>query len=151
MANVKETAEAVKTAAAKTMEETVEAVRTVVEAASAKAEELKSEEAEIEEVPADEMKTERKRPGRKPGSKNKTTKAKEKAAVKKETAAPEVYVQFGASESSVQAAVEKIRTEYVAQGHRASSTKSLKVYLKPEDNAAYYVINDKVAGRVDLF
>ena len=48
MANVKETAEAVKTAAAKTMEETVEAVRTVVEAASAKAEELKSEEAEIE-------------------------------------------------------------------------------------------------------
>ena len=51
----------------------------------------------------------------------------------------------------MQAAVDRIKAEYVAQGHRASSIKSLKVYLKPEDNAAYYVINDKLAGRVDLF
>ena len=26
-----------------------------------------------------------------------------------------------------------------------------KVYLKPEDRAAYYVINDRFAGKVDLF
>ena len=32
-----------------------------------------------------------------------------------------------------------------------SSIKDLRVYLKPEDGAAYYVINEKVAGRVDLF
>ena len=39
----------------------------------------------------------------------------------------------------------------VADGHRASSIKSLQVYLKPEEFAAYYVINQKFAGRVDLF
>lgn len=146
MANAKDTVEAVKTAAAKKMEETVEAVKTAVEAVPAKIEEAKTEEA-----PAEEVKPERKRPGRKPGSKNKTTKAKEKAIEKKEAGTPEIYVQFGASESSVQAAVERIRAEYIAQGHRASSIKTLKIYLKPEDNAAYYVINEKVAGRVDLF
>lgn len=146
MANAKDTVEAVKTAAAKKMEETVEAVKTAVEAVPAKIEEAKTEEAPVQEV-----KPERKRPGRKPGSKNKTTKAKEKAIEKKETGTPEIYVQFGASESSVQAAVERIRAEYIAQGHRASSIKTLKIYLKPEDNAAYYVINEKVAGRVDLF
>ena len=143
MANAKDTVEAVTTAVAKKAEEAVEAGKTMVEAALAKAEEVKTEEA-----PAGEAKPEKKRPGRKPGSKNKTTKAKE--AAKKEAGIPEIYVQYGASESSVQAAVDKIREEYVGQGHRASSIKTLKVYLKPEDNAAYYVIK-KVAGRVDLF
>lgn len=146
MANAKDTVEAVKTAAEKKVEETAEAVRTVVETVAAKAEEAKAQ-----ETPAEEIKPEKKRPGRKPGSKNKTTKEREKLTAKKEASAPEIYVQFGASESSVQAAVDRIRAEYVAQGHRASSIKSLKVYLKPEDNAAYYVVNDKVAGRVDLF
>ena len=28
---------------------------------------------------------------------------------------------------------------------------SLKLYLKPEDRAAYFVINDRYAGKVDLF
>lgn len=158
MANVKETAEAVKTAAAKKVEETKAAVKTAAKAVEAKAEEVveevakveteKVEAAKAETAPVEEPKPERKRPGRKPGSKNKTTKAKE---AKKEAGEPEIYVQFGASESSVQAAVDKIKAEYVQQGHRASSIKSLKVYLKPEDNAAYYVINEKLAGRVDLF
>lgn len=146
MANAKDTVEAVKAAAEKKVEETAEAVRTVVEAVAAKAEDVKTEEA-----PAEETKPEKKRPGRKPGSKNKATKVTEKVTAKKEASTPEIYVQFGASESSVQAAVDRIKAEYVAQGHRASSIKSLKVYLKPEDNAAYYVINDKLAGRVDLF
>ena len=75
----------------------------------------------------------------------------QRKAAKKEEAAVEIYVQYGPGESSVQTVVEKIKAEYVEQGHRASSIKSLKVYLKPEDSAAYYVINDKVAGRVNLF
>jgi len=47
--------------------------------------------------------------------------------------------------------IEKAKNEFVAEGHRASSIKSLQVYLKPEEFAAYYVINQKFAGRVDLF
>ena len=159
MANVKGTTEVVKTVAAKKVEEAKEAVKTVAKAVEAKAEEVKAEakaaekaEEKVEkataapekkaEAPAKEAKP-AKKPGRKP--------AKEAKAAKKAAAEPKVYVQFGADESSVEAIVEKIKSDYVEQGHRASSIKDLRVYLKPEDGAAYYVINEKVAGRVDLF
>jgi HD superfamily phosphodiesterase len=78
----------------------------------------------------------------------KTTK-KEKAT--KEALVPEVYIQFAGTEAVVADVTEKVKTMYVNEGHRASSIKSLQVYLKPEENAAYYVINQKTAGRVDLF
>lgn len=162
MANVKATAETVKNVAAKKVEEVMEAVKPVAKAAEAKKEEVKKEEVKKEEVkkeaekaapakkeeaaPAKEVK-ETKKPGRKAGSKNKTTKA-----AKKEENVTEVYVQYGPNgEASVDAVVDRIKNEYVAQGHRASSIKSLKVYLKPEERSAYYVLNDKIQGRVDLF
>jgi hypothetical protein len=78
----------------------------------------------------------------------KTTK-KEKAV--KEALVPQVYVQFAGTEAEVSEVTEKVKAMYVSEGHRASSIKSLQVYLKPEENAAYYVINQKTAGRVDLF
>ena len=31
------------------------------------------------------------------------------------------------------------------------TVKELKLYVKPEDNACYYVANGEVEGRVDLF
>lgn len=164
MANAKETVTAAKNVAAKKVEETKAAVKTAAKAVETKAEEVKAEvkaeaekvaaaaktetaPAKKEEAPAVEEKAAEKKPGRKPGSKSKTT----KAAAKKEEAVTEVYVQFGPGESSVNAVIDKIKAEYVEQGHRASSIKTLNVYLKPEDRSAYYVINDKVAGRVDLF
>lgn len=47
--------------------------------------------------------------------------------------------------------IERAKEAFTADGHRASSIKSLKVYLKPEEYAAYYVINDTYAGKVNLF
>ncbi len=111
----------------------------------------------VEAVAAEPEETviQKKRPGRKPGSKNKPKDAaladKSAKGARKEVATPEIYVQYGADEASIQNIVEQITAEFVAQGHRASSIKGLKVYLKPEESAAYYVINEKVAGRVNLF
>jgi len=152
------TAKDVVAKAAKAVEDTKEVAMNFAKAVEAKteaiveeakAEAVKTEEAteEAAKTAADEgVKTGKKRPGRKPGSKNKVSKAG-----KKEELVPEIVVQFGAGEASVQAVVDKIKAEYVAQGHRVSSIKSLKVYLKPEEGAAYYVINDKIADKVDLF
>lgn len=39
---------------------------------------------------------------------------------------------------------------YVAEGHRASAIKKLTIYLKPEERKAYYVINEKATGDIDL-
>ena len=41
--------------------------------------------------------------------------------------------------------------QYVEEGHKESDIKSLKIYLKPEDASAYYVINDNNSGKVFLF
>lgn len=141
---VKEAVKAVETKAEQVKTEAVKAETAVAAAVKAEAEKLVS--AEQADVPEKEIKPERKKPGRKPGSKSKTTKPEKKVLTQ-----PEIFIQFGPGESSVDNVVERIRKEYVQQGHRVSSIKSLKVYLKPEDRSAYYVINDKVAGRVDLF
>ena len=166
MANVKSTTETAKNVAVKKAEETKEAVKTAVKAVETKAEAVKADVAKAEtkaaaavkaEKPAPAKKEEaaekevkvddKKKPGRKVGSKNKPAKPE-----KKEAAHPEVFVQYGPNgEASVEAVVERIKNEYVAQGHRLSSIKSLKVYVKPEERSAYYVINEKTQGRVDLF
>lgn len=80
----------------------------------------------------------------------KSTKTTAKKAVKEELK-PEVFIQYQGQEAVVADAIEKAKAEFVADGHRVSSIKSLQVYLKPEEYAAYYVINQKFAGRVDLF
>ena len=77
------------------------------------------------------------------------TKTAKKAA--KEELKPEVYIQYQGREGVVEDAIKKVTEQFVAEGHRASTIKSLQLYLKPEENAAYYVINQKIAGRVDLF
>ena len=78
----------------------------------------------------------------------KTTTAK--SAVKEEVK-PEVYIQFQGQEAVVEEVIEKAKKQFVEEGHRMSTIKTIQVYLKPEEYAAYYVINQKHAGRVDLF
>ncbi len=85
----------------------------------------------------------------KPVKEKKPSRAAKKAA--KEEAKPEIYVQYQGQEAVLAEVVEKAKNEFVAAGHRVSTIKSLRVYLKPEEFAAYYVINQKFAGRVDLF
>ena len=77
---------------------------------------------------------------------------KEKVAeVKAAAADPEVYVQYQGNESNLAVITERIKKQYVEEGHKESDIKSLKIYLKPEDASAYYVINDNNSGKVFLF
>ncbi len=67
---------------------------------------------------------------------------------------PEVFVEYtdnGEQTASVADIVAKIKEKYVAEGHRESSIKSLKVYMKPQEWKAYYVINNKIESHIDLF
>ena len=81
-----------------------------------------------------------------------TTKAAEAAEeVKAAAADPEVYVQYQGNESNLAVITERIKKQYVEEGHKESDIKSLKIYLKPEDASAYYVINDNNSGKVFLF
>ena len=64
--------------------------------------------------------------------------------------AERILVQFGAMEWNTEDLLARARDAYVADGHRASSIKSVSLYVKPEDMKAYYVINDKATGSIDL-
>ena len=52
-------------------------------------------------------------------------------------------------EVKLDALVEKAKEDFKA-AHKRTPIVSLKMYLKPEDNAVYYVINETSAGKVDL-
>lgn len=119
------------------------AVKTEVTAVKEAAKEVAKETKEVAKVEAPKAAAEKK-----PAAKAKKTTAKK--AVKEELK-PEVFIQYQNNEGIVADAVEKAKAAYVAEGHRVSSIKSLQIYLKPEEYAAYYVINQKFAGRVDLF
>jgi hypothetical protein len=45
--------------------------------------------------------------------------------------------------------VQDAKTAYKAAGNRAA-VRSLRVYIKPEDSAAYFVINDEFTGKIEL-
>lgn len=86
----------------------------------------------------------------KPAAKKTTTK---KAAAAKSAAKPVakkevVAVQFAGKEYNVDAVVEAAKADFKA--NNKGSLRSINVYIKPEDDAAYYVVNGKVQGKVDL-
>ena len=133
---VKESASEVKAAVT---EKTAAVKEAVEEKAAAKTETVKDTAAETKETA-------------KPAREKKPSRAAKKAAkAAKEELKPEVFIQYQGNEAIVADVIEKAKNEFIADGHRASSIKSLQVYLKPEEFAAYYVINQKFAGRVDLF
>lgn len=85
-------------------------------------------------------------------------KTNEKKAAPKKAATPKgakeketIYLQFGGKEIPTKdliAQAHKIWTKEL--GNKASAIKSLKLYLKPEECAAYYVFNDVVTGKIEL-
>ena len=71
-----------------------------------------------------------------------------KAAAKAETV---ITLEFGDYTAIMATVEEKVKAQFVAEGHKASSIKTLNIYVKPFENSAYYVVNGDVTGRVDLF
>ena len=94
---------------------------------------------ETAKAPVKETKKDQKAPAKKPRA--------PKAPVQK---TQKVFIQFGGMEWEVDSLLEQVKAAYVAQGHRASTIKHLALYVKPEEQKAYYVINGKESGSVDL-
>lgn len=108
------------------------------------AEEIKEK---VEEaVVAVEAVAEKKRPGRKKAE-GEAAVAKTRAPRAEKAVATEVFVQFGERETSVSAVVEAAKADFSM--NNSAAVKDLKLYIKPEDGMAYYVING-VEGKVAL-
>lgn len=84
------------------------------------------------------------------------TKADEKTNVEKvkeavDVTATEVILQYRNYEVNIDDVTERVKAHYVAKGNKPESIKNVQIYVKPEDFTAYYVINDREAGKVNLF
>lgn len=132
--------------AAKPAETVVEEVKEV----TAANEEVKAE----VNVPAEDVK-EDKASVKKAAPKAEKKAPAKKAAVKKESEENKVniYLQYGGKQFSEEEIIEKAKSAAAAESgmKRLSSIKSIEIYCKPEEHAAYYVANGgKVVGRIDL-
>ena len=104
--------------------------------------------AEVKEVKAEAKKAPAKKaPAKKAATTEKKAPAK-KAAAKAETV---ITLEFGDYTAVMSTVEEKVKAQIVAEGVKASAIKSLNIYVKPFENAAYYVVNGDVTGKVDLF
>lgn len=138
-------------------------------------EETVQEPAAEPEVAAEPVQEPPKKRGRKPGVKNKPKEVNEekverieksekpevketKAAKSAKAAKPakatenkiDIYVEFSGNQYKTEDIISSIQSNWMEEGHRLGSIKSLNVYIKPEAGKAYYVINDKNAGDVSL-
>lgn len=99
------------------------------------------EEKKVVEQPTEEPK----KKGRKPGTKNKV-KAEKAVADKTEN----IFVESAGYQFNTEEIVANVRAAWVAEGHRVSSIKKLNVYINMDERKAYYVINEKATGSVNL-
>ena len=74
-----------------------------------------------------------------------------KAAAKKAEANAEVFIQWLGKEIYAKDVVESIKKIWTEEmGRKESELEDLKVYIKPEDNGAHYVINGDITGFLGL-
>ena len=94
----------------------------------------------------------KKAPANKPAAKAKTAaksadkdvKAAKTAAATKET----VKLQFGSEEYDLAEIKKAVEADY--KGKFKGRVKSVEIYVKPEDRAAYYVVNSDFSDKIEL-
>ena len=99
-------------------------------------------------APAAEAKKETAKPAAKKPAAKKATTAKKAAAPAVKT---NIVLQYGDKNVTYDTIVTNAKNNYQYEmGGDVEAIKKLSVYVKPEENAAYYVVDDKVQGRIDL-
>ncbi len=80
-----------------------------------------------------------------------TDKARSKVeqATKRVVMKPQVYVQYAQKEVPTEELIQAAKAAYKEAGNR-TAIRSLAVYIKPEENMAYYVINEDFTGKIAL-
>ena len=140
---------AVKTAEVKAAEAKTTVKKTAKKAA-AKTETAKKavETAAVKAETKVEAKVEEAKETVKEAAKKTAVKTTAKKAVAKKEVKTETFIQYNDEQTDMDAVLKRVEADLKAQKVAA---KDIKLYIKPQDGACYYVADGKVAGRVDLF
>ena len=153
-----EPAKAAKTAAKAVKEEEKTAVKAEEKKEAAKAIEtkkdttkkLETKAAVLVDTPETEEKAAVKKSVKAPAKAEKKAPVK-KAASKKAELKTEMFLQFAGKEYTDKEIFDKIKYVWSkVLKNKVGDMKDVKIYLKPEESAAYYVINGDTTGKVDL-
>lgn len=110
-------------------------------------------EAKVEATTVTEEKpAEKKAPAKKSAPEKKAAPAKKtaekKAPAKKAEPKVTVKVQFAGNEYDIDEITKNVAKAY--KGSVKGAVKSVDIYVKPEDNAVYYVVNSEVSDKIEL-
>ncbi len=90
--------------------------------------------------------TEKKTTGKKSTSKKEST--AKNTDIKESDITKKMFIEFDGKQIDEELIVQKVEEECKKQ---EVTIKELTLYFKPEDNACYYVANDDISGKVELF
>lgn len=61
-----------------------------------------------------------------------------------------VFIEYQGLQVEERELIAKIKELWLSEGNKIKDIKELKLYVKPEEYAAYYVINEDNSGKIDL-
>lgn len=61
-----------------------------------------------------------------------------------------VTVEYAGNQYEEKDIVQKVKDAWVAAGKKIKDIQNLNIYIKPEETAAYYVINEGESGKIAL-
>ena len=62
----------------------------------------------------------------------------------------EVYIQYNQHEVRTTDIIDRAKSDYVSKGNKITDIKEIQVYVKPTDNAVYYVVNHSQTGKIEF-
>ena len=124
-------------------EDVVKKAEAVVAAGEKKIAEMKATEAKVTEDKAGKEKAEVK----KAAAKKETV----KKAVAKKDIKVNAFVDYYGKQVEEKTVIANVKKAWTKSGKKVGDIKTLDLYIKPEENAAYYVINGTNAGAVALY
>lgn len=61
-----------------------------------------------------------------------------------------VYVEYQGKKTACKDVLAAAKKVWVDGGNKVKDLKTVDLYVKPEENAVYYVFNDDQSGKIDL-
>ena len=61
-----------------------------------------------------------------------------------------MYVEYQGLQVEEKEIIAKVKELWVNEGNKIKDIKELKLYIKPEEAAVYYVINEETSGKIEL-
>lgn len=149
-AKTAEKKETVKAEPVKTAEKTVKAEPAkAIETKKDTTKKLETKAAVLVNTP--EKKAEEKAVKKAPVKKTTAKKPAVKKTVKKAEVKTEMFLQFAGKEYTEKEILQKVKDIWTkVLKNKVGDMKDVKIYLKPEESAAYYVVNGDTTGKVEL-